>query len=148
MLGIFGTILYGIFVAKEWCIGETDEQLDKKRAINNGNKLYIDKYGNYRHTDSGRKYSVEDGKKAYQEYCKKQEERQMYWKNRYDQIELEYYVSYYNDFIKDKYSLTYEEWIMASQDVMSRLYQKYKAMFSDEQREKLFNYGFKNKLRK
>ena len=144
--GIMAAIFGGLFT-REWCKGVQDEQKDRQQAKQYGNKLYVDKYGHYRHTDTGKKYTSKDGKKAYKEYCIKQEGKREQWDEVYDEIEKEY-ISYYNDYIKEKYDLSYEEWIMTSQDVMSRLYQKYKNRFTNNERKQLFSFGYDNKLRR
>lgn len=148
MFGIFGILAYGLFMGREWSEGVDQERLDRINAKKNHNALYIDKWGHYRHTDTGKKYTVEDGKKAYHSYCASQEKTMKKWGETYDSIEIDYYVSYYNDFIKDKYNLTYEEWIIASQKVTDRLYLKYKNNFTEKERRRLMDFGIDNKLRK
>lgn len=144
--GLISTIFAGV-VTGNWMKEERQEQKDREDARRRKG-LYVDKYGNWRHGDTGKKYTTEDGKAAYRQYCEKQEERSQYWEKQYDEIETTYLIPYYHDFIENKHNLTYEEWIIASQDVLSRWYQKYKHMFTQERQKELFHYGFVNKLRK
>lgn len=147
MFGALFATLFGGILIKEWCDGERIEQRDRKIAQEYGDKLYIDKYGHYRYVKTKKRYTSDDAKKDYKDFCEKQEERVKKWNDIYDDIEREY-ILYYNDFIKPKHDITYEEWIIASQDVMNRFYQKYKNMFSKDKIKTLRDYGWNHKFRK
>ena len=62
MLGILGTLLFGATYTGTWINEEQKEQERYKKAKENGDKTYIDKYNNLRNTATRKKYSTEDSR--------------------------------------------------------------------------------------
>ena len=63
MLGILGTLIFGITYTGAWI---NENQKEEKRygiAKENKNKLYVDKHNSLRHTDTRKRYNTDDSHK-------------------------------------------------------------------------------------
>jgi hypothetical protein len=140
---MFGGLLIALFGGigiKTWAKDEQAEQTSRNNARKYNNKAYVDKWGNWRHTESGKKYTTEDWKNEYHEFCDRQDAQREKWENKFDALENDLYRTHYDTYIKGNYPLTYEEWIVASEKVGSRYYEKYKSKFSESKRTELRRY--------
>ena len=89
MLALLGALAFGVVCAGAWIKSEGDEQYSKNRSKDKDIPLYFDKWGNVRHTDTGKKYIGEEfiqGFKIRDEELKKQKQK---WE---DEQKIKYYV--------------------------------------------------------
>jgi len=143
---IFGAIFYGNVISND-----KQERHDKEDAKKKGTS-YIDKWGHRRHGETGKRYTSEDGKVSYYNFCFEQDERERIHKkkakelaNNRDKAER-LKINYYNEYIKNKYSLTYKEWILGTHKPSNYYYQKYKKEYSLEDISNYIMYAVRHNL--
>lgn len=100
MFGILGALAYAVTYMGAWLKAETDEQYKRNRAKDKDIPLYFDKYGNMRHTDTGRKYTSE-------EFIRNQKIRDQKIKDDYERrmkylLRTKYYIVWHDEILFDE----------------------------------------------